>query len=142
MQGQKVDFNETKPFYANMAEDVKRQKQRLGGNFAIAQAVTSREIRNHIRKFIPECIFIIFTLTKEGQKKRIEARHGTDESSKVILDMMQSIYDLYESPENGEKHTYNVNISENMTPDDVLEKVLTILETNYKSFSRKPILQR
>ena len=47
-QGNIEDMNWeiTKPFYGNMAKDVGYQKKRMGGNFVVAQAVTSRDMRN------------------------------------------------------------------------------------------------
>ena len=40
---------EVMDFFTIIAEDIKKQKQRIGGNFAIAQAVPSKIIRDHIR---------------------------------------------------------------------------------------------
>ena len=62
-----IDWEKMKPFYANMSKDIDVQRKRIGGNFAIAQAVTSREFRDHIRLTLPDCIFITLTLTKENQ---------------------------------------------------------------------------
>ena len=63
-----------------LAEDIKTQRKRLGGNFVIARAIGSREERDHIRSMLPDCIFIILSMTKEFQKKRLLARHGEDKS--------------------------------------------------------------
>ena len=41
-----MHWEKTKPFYGNMAKDVGYQKKRIGGNFVVAQAVTSRDMRN------------------------------------------------------------------------------------------------
>ena len=53
-----------------------RQRKRIGGNFVVAYATHSQGVRNHIRKTLPDCIFIVLTLSKEVQKKRLQARHG------------------------------------------------------------------
>ena len=49
-QGNIEDMNweTTKPFYGNVAKDVGYQKKRIGGNFVVAQAITSRDMRNEI----------------------------------------------------------------------------------------------
>ena len=98
----------------------------LWGNFAIAQAVTSREFRDHIRLTLPDCIFITLTLTKENQLKRITERHGEDCGGE-LLDMMNKFAEFYEGPGEGEKNTYNIDIDEKMTPKDVMDKVLETL---------------
>ena len=125
-----INFDECKPFYANIAKDVATQKKRIGGNFAIAQAVTSRDIRDHIRITLPDCIFITLTLTKENQTKRVRARHGED--CGPIIQMFEKIFKFYEGPGEGEKNIYNIDINEDMTPDDVMNEVLEILNKHCK----------
>ena len=44
-----IDWDKAKPFLANMCKDILVQKQRLGGDFAVAHAVTSRNMRDHVR---------------------------------------------------------------------------------------------
>ena len=126
-----ADWEKLKPFYTNMAKDVAAQKKRIGGNFSIAQAVTSQEMRDHIRLTIPDCIFITLTMTQESQIKRIKARHG-DDLSDGLLDMLSGIHKLYELPEENEPNTFNVDITESMNRNDVLNKVLAILEKNFE----------
>ena len=123
----KVDWEKLKPFYTNVAKDVAAQKKRIGGNFSVAWAVASQDMRDHIRLTIPDCIFITLTMTKESQIKRIKARHGED-SSDGLLDMMSGIHKLYELPGENEPNTFNVDITEGMNPKDVLNKVLDILD--------------
>ena len=46
---------------------------------AIAQAINSSKQRDKLRKMIgPELIFIVLSMSKECQMKRIKARHGED----------------------------------------------------------------
>ena len=122
-----VDWEKLKLFYTNIAKDVAAQKKRIGGNFSIAQGVTSQELRNHIRLTIPDCIFITQTMTKESQIKRIKARHGADLSDR-LLDMMSGIHKLYELPGENEPNTFNIDITESMNRKDVLYRVLDILD--------------
>ena len=62
-----VNWDKLKPFMANIAKDIKVQKQRIGGDFIVAQAVTSRDMRDHIRKTLPNCTFITLSMTRETQ---------------------------------------------------------------------------
>ena len=130
MQGnvKDIDWTALKPFLIQAGKHIREQKKRIGGNFAVAQAVTSREMRDSIRGEIPDCIFITLTLTKEAQKKRIMARHG--DNAEGILQLLTGMYDLYELPGEGELNTYNVDITEEMSQMDVMNEVLTILEEN------------
>ena len=58
-------------------------------------------------------------------EKRIHERHG--EASTEMIDMLTQMFEIYEGPGEGEKNTFNVDITIDMTPNDVKEKVLEIL---------------
>ena len=120
-----VNFNKLKSFFGMIAKQVDIQRKRIGGNFAVAHAVTSEELREHIRNLIPDVIFITLSLTKESQMKRIQARHG--EKSEGVIKMLTGIYDMYELPGKNEKNTFNVDITDEMSPNDVVKKVQNIL---------------
>ena len=122
-----VDWDKMKPFYACIAKDIDTHKKRIGGDFAIAQAVTSREMRDHIRITLPDCVFITMSLTKENQIKRVKERHGDDPGA---LEFLAKMFDFYEGPGEGEKNTFNIDITEDMSPKDVMDKVLEILDKN------------
>ena len=62
-----VNWDNLMPFMANIAKDIKVQKERIGGDFVVAQAVTSRDMRDHIRKTLPDCTFITLSMTRETQ---------------------------------------------------------------------------
>ena len=54
------------PMYKEMGKDLVKQKNRLGGDWAIAQAVFSRSQRDLLRKIIgPDLIFIVLNLTTQ-----------------------------------------------------------------------------
>ena len=128
--GAEVDWDKLKPVYTTLAKDINAQKKRIGGNFSIAEAVTSQAFRDHIRLTIPDCIFITLTMAKEAQMKRIKARHG-DDMSEVMLEILSNLHELYELPGENEPNTFNVDITDDMKPQDVMKKVLDILENNF-----------
>ena len=79
MKGQGFDNFEVTldPLYDYMGMDIARQRTRLGGNMAIAQAVFSRKQRDKLRSLIgPDLVFIVLNMTKECQSKRVRGRHG------------------------------------------------------------------
>ena len=125
-----VDWTTTYPFYTLMADFIKVQHNRVGGDFAVAQAVTSRAIRDVIRKTLPDVIFVILNLTKETQRKRVMERHGEGEEADGIAAFLAKMFQLYEGPADDEKNTLKVDITEEMTPEDVQKKVLEILASS------------
>ena len=81
-----------------MAKDIEIQRKRLGGNFVVARAIGSKKERNHIRSMLPDCIFIILSMTKESQMKRLLLRHGEDESAKKVVKWLNDIHKHFEPP--------------------------------------------
>merc|ERR1719225_899775 len=109
-------------------EDIIRQRQRLGGDWATAFAVFSRTQRDIIRNTLGnDVIFFILHLTQESNHKRLAGRHGDDMAAEFnkIFDTMSK---MYESAGEDEKNAFDLHITEDMTPDDVAQKVLDILE--------------
>ena len=111
-----------------MAQDIKFQRERVGGNFVIARAIESKEARDQIRNILTDCIFIILTITKEKQEERILARHGDGEAGKGVVKCLTGFHEWFGLPEKDEENTYNINITDNMTPEDVMRSVLDLLE--------------
>ena len=71
----------------------------------------------------------MLNLTKEGQDKKLFARHGSDDQAGIdAANMMRTIFDMYEPAGAEEKNTYNVDIDANMSIDDVMNEILKILE--------------
>ena len=122
------DFDlHAKPLYKAMVDDIKKQKKRLGGDFAIAHAVATRASRDFIRQELgSEVVFIVLSLTLECQKKRILGRHG--DAVENVQDMMGDMYKLYEDAGDDEPNSYNVVIEDTHTPAMVLETVLDLIK--------------
>ena len=63
------------------------------------------------------------------QAKRVRERNG--EGTEEILEMLVKLNKFYERSGDGEKNTYNVDITEEMTKKDVLDTVLEILKEHH-----------
>ena len=127
------DGSAMEPFYMVMAEDLVKQRNRLGGDWAIAQAVFSRKQREYLRQQLgPNLVFVVLNLTKECQKKRVESRHG-DSLGEDFLVVLEKYAELCEPAGEDEENAYNLDIDENMTRDDVIKKLLDIVENAYSS---------
>ena len=83
-----------------------------------------------LRTILPDCIFIVLSMTDETQRKRIKERHGEGEGSEGVFEMLSKMHKLYEKPGDGEKNAYNVDITEDMTRKDVFDKVMETLKDN------------
>ena len=111
----------------SQAKYIEVQKKRIGGDFVVAKAIGSRKERDQIRKVFPECIFVILTITKEFQKKRLLARHGEGKEGEGVVNMLTDWYE-YKPLEEDEKNIVSIDITNDMSPKDVMKSVLKILE--------------
>ena len=73
-------------------------------------------------------VFIVLNLTKGCQEQRLEKRQGGGGRTGALKKM----YSLYEPAGDGERHSYNVTISEDTTPGDVVKEVMEIIAEIYR----------
>ena len=67
--------------------------------------------------------FIVLNLTKSCQEQRLEKRQGGGGKTEALKKM----FGLYEPAGEDERHSYNVTITEDTNPGDVVKKVLEII---------------
>ena len=116
------------PLYDQMSNHVMIQRKRLGGDMAIAQAVFSRKQRDKLRKIIgPDLVFIVLNMTKECQMKRIKGRHGDSPMLEEFMRVLVKYAEMCEPAGDDEENAFNVTISEDMSKDDVVKKVLEVV---------------
>ena len=69
-----------------------------------------------------------FTIKKEFQKKRLLERHGEGKAGEGIVKWLNDVHKYFEPVEEDEKNAFSINITEDVTPKDMMTKVLKILE--------------
>ena len=90
MMGKEHDREEANKVYSAMAEDIKREKERIGGDWAVAHVVMTREARDNLRKILgPQLIFILLTMPSEARRKRILSRHGYREAAVEMMEVIR-----------------------------------------------------
>ena len=126
--GKEYDDEVLKTFYSLMAADIDVNQKRIGGNWAVAQAVPTRAFRDHIRSQLgPNLIFVVLHMDKEDQIERLRARHGDDET---FVELLSTTYNLYEPATDDEPNSIHVLLTNDMTRDDVADKILQMVK-NY-----------
>ena len=114
------------PFFQFLANHIVKERQRLGGDFAVAQAVFSRKQRNMLRQIIgPDLVFMVMNMTKESQVERLKKRHAGSVPDS-FLEVMIKYAELCEPAGEDEPNTFNVNITGNMSKEDVVREILDI----------------
>ena len=113
----------------NMANDISKQRKRIGGDWSIAFAVFSRKQRDIIRKILgPDVIFVVLNLTKDCTKKRLAGRHGDGDTADKITNILLEMHKFYEKAGEHEWKAFNIMIDEDMNTDNVIDKVMDIIK--------------
>ena len=114
------------PSVKAMANDISKQRNRLGGDWSIAYAIPfSREQRDVIREILgPDLIFVIMNLSRDCRNQRLRKRHNSEEFIKEV----EKFVSLYEPAGENEENAINIDITEDMDQDDVVAKVLELFQ--------------
>ena len=104
------------------------QKKRLGGDFAVARATPTRYYRTLLRKVLgPDLVFIVLNLDSECGEARLRARHPRPQDQ-TFVDMLKKMHGFYEPAGEDEENAFNITVSKDMTPKDVMEKAVQIID--------------
>ena len=88
LAGKEYDQELMLEFYHHLALDIKQEKKRIGGDFAIATVLLKRSARDMVRKIIgPQLIIVSLTMSMEERRERVLARHSGDEVSADMMDV-------------------------------------------------------
>ena len=113
-------------FMKYMGQDILKEKQKIGGDWAVAYAVPTRKMRDIIKQ---ECnaMFIVLKLCKDLQIRRLLKRQP--ELKKDETDRQTSKdYEDYESVQSDETNAYELEVTPDLDAEMVLEKVLEIIK--------------
>merc|ERR1711874_925321 len=123
MKGEEYDEQVMLDYVEKQVEDLRMQRARIGGDWAVASVVQTRRWRDYARsKFGSDLQFVVLDMDLEQQIERIRGRHG---DSQEAIDMMKNIYKRFEPKAVDEENTIAVKITADMTPDDVARAILT-----------------
>ena len=127
--GEEFDKEAVKAFYTGMCKDISKERKRMGGDFVVAQAVPSREFRDHIRQHLDsDLIFVVLHMSKEDQSDRIKQRHsGHGSGAGKFVDMLAKLHDVYDCGGEDEPNTITITVTKDMSRDDVVKRILESL---------------
>ena len=111
-------------FYSILCNDIKAEKKRIGGNWVVAGTVFTKALREHIKKELgPDLVFVLLNMTIDEQRKRVLARHGEGNVGWLI-----NVFHLFEPATAEETNTISVNVTNDMSKEDVVKKILEQIE--------------
>jgi len=126
IKGEDYDKKVLEDFYGLLCDDIKRERARIGGDWVVATVVDKQAWRDFIRSRLgPDLEFVVLDMDLEQQMARIRGRHDNDEAA---VEMMKEYYKLCEPKADNEEHAVDLKISTDMTPEDVVEKILSLIK--------------
>ena len=135
MAGQDYDKAAMAAYYTAMAQDIKTQKERIGGDWAVAHVVLKKEHREAIRQVLGSQLYIVnLVMSTEDRRKRILDRHMGDEGIGDVMDVLEKFMD---PTEEGEENTIKVQVAAEMKREEVVEKILELVGPGGKVKNKK-----
>ena len=88
MAGKDCDRELMKSYYAAMAQDIGAEKKRIGGDFAVATVIITKEIRDKMREWLgPDLIFVHLEMSQEDRRARVLGRHMGEANAADLMDV-------------------------------------------------------
>ena len=114
------------PYLELLANHIIKERQRLGGDFVVAQAIFSRKQRKMLQDIIgPDLVFMVMNMSKESQVERLKKRH-----SDIVPDYFMEFWLQYakmcEPAGDDEINAFNINITAKMSKANAVQKILEI----------------
>ena len=92
MVGKELNMELMLEFFEHLALDIRREKERIGGDFAIAMSIPKKEVREHLRKILGSDLIIVFlNMSKEERRERVLIRHPGDHAMVDRMDVSQEL---------------------------------------------------
>jgi len=111
-------------YYTLMCEDIQREKERIGGDWAVAQCIMTRDMRDFVRsKLGPDLVFVTLEMELDDMKQRMMKRHD----NQIPMEWVEGVFKLCEPAKEDEENVITVKVSAEMTPEDVVQKALEML---------------
>ena len=116
------DYN-LEEFYSIMCEDILKERKRVGGDWAVAQAVPTRKLRDLIKsKLVPDLLFVVLELDEDLYRERLSPR--IELVGKDRTEMWLNMKLRYEPVDDNEENAVDMEITREMEPDHVVAKIM------------------
>merc|ERR1711936_657575 len=125
-QEAELDMEVAKEFYGAMCEDIRKERTRIGGDWAIAACVLKKELRDFIRSSLgPDLVFVVLNMDLEEVRQRMMTRH---KGSVGTVEMLLKFHTMCETATDDEDNTVEIVITTDMTREDVTTKILDMVK--------------
>ena len=107
-----------------LCKHIKKQHERLGGDFAVAWCSITQAHRDFCKKVLgSNLVFICLEMDNKILEERLLKRNPENEKTANFL---SRICEFSEPPSDGELNVHTVDIDRKTTTEEVVEKVLDV----------------
>jgi len=108
-----------------MCENILKERKRVGGDWVVAFAVTTRKLRDMIKeKLGPQLVFVVLDMDKDLQQERLVPR--LEALGETFNDICEKI--KYEPASDDEENVIDLKITRDMQLDDVVKIIMEKLD--------------
>ena len=118
-------------FYKEMAKFILKEKNKIGGDWVVAQAVPTRSMRDAVKEVLgDQCIFVTLHLSQETNAKRVDKRFSSvsaaEDVKKMYSDICNKMYQVFEQAGQDEINTFNLDVEPDMNISQVTDTILKL----------------
>ena len=118
-------------FYKEMAKFILKEKNKIGGDWVVAQAVPTRSMRDAVKEVLgDQCIFVTLHLSQETNAKRVDKRFSSvpaaEDVKKMYSDICNKMYQVFEQAGQDEINTFNLDVDPDMDISQVTDTILKL----------------
>jgi len=108
-------------YYSSLAMDISKEKKRIGGDWAVASVLMTKDVRQHLQKiFGSDLIIVSLTMSNNDRRARVLKRHQGDTTTANRMDKFEK---AIEPIDDDEPNIIVVDITSSMTRDEVVDLV-------------------
>ena len=79
-------------YYHHLALDISTEKKRIGGDWAVATVLISRDARAYLRKVLgPDLVIICLIMSDSARRERVLERHQGDVGTADMMDVSRTL---------------------------------------------------
>ena len=121
--GQTTDRTPTDAYFRLMAEDIKRERARVGGDWVVAFALPLRRDRDVFREVLPDATFVVLDISFDLVKERLSGREDND----MTIELLASLHGNYQPAQKDEQKTLPYQILKGVTVEENAGKILALV---------------
>merc|ERR1711936_664352 len=118
--GQTTDRTPTDAYFRLMAEDIKRERARVGGDWVVAFALPLRRDRDVFREILPDATFVVLDISFDLVKERLSGREDDD----MMMEVLASLHGNYQPAQRDEQETLPYQILKGVTVEENARNIL------------------